>query len=109
MSIKRFQMPNTYSGRKVPDKFMCDVGHLHPSWKHASKCCDRRRKAESAKMAKREWHGCSDPRGHSFVEGICQTPGCGMNLAKAGGLIVAAKTAGCAGVGEHFTIGRDRG
>lgn len=28
----------------------------------------------------REWHGCTDPRGHSFSEGKCDD--CGMDLAK---------------------------
>jgi hypothetical protein len=28
-------------------------------------------------VEKTAWHGCSDPRGHSFDEGICA---CGMDL-----------------------------
>lgn len=31
-------------------------------------------------MTKREWHGCTDDRGHSFNEGTCED--CGMDLAK---------------------------
>jgi hypothetical protein len=27
--------------------------------------------------AKREWHGCTDPKGHTFDEGVCH---CGLNL-----------------------------
>lgn len=28
-------------------------------------------------VTKTEWHGCSDPQGHSFDEGVCP---CGMDL-----------------------------
>lgn len=27
-------------------------------------------------LAKREWHGCIDPRGHNFNEGVCQNDRC---------------------------------
>ncbi len=36
---------------------------------------------------KREWHGCKDSRGHSFVEGVCQTEGCGMDIRVEGDLL----------------------
>ncbi len=38
-------------------------------------------------MTEREWHGCKDSRGHSFVEGVCQTEGCGMDLRQDGDLL----------------------
>lgn len=48
----------------------------------------------------REWHGCIDPQGHSFAEGVCQTEGCGMDLRDEGGLIDKAKDFVCGGCGS---------
>ena len=31
-------------------------------------------------MSQREWHGCSNPAGHKFEEGVCQEADCGFDL-----------------------------
>jgi hypothetical protein len=37
--------------------------------------------------AKREWHGCTNPAGHKFEEGLCED--CGMDLRLVGERIEA--------------------
>ena len=47
-TIKRVKMPDTRTGRKVSDRYTCEVGHLHPSHRHALACV--RRVRERAKI-----------------------------------------------------------
>lgn len=52
VKIERMKMPARYDGSRVPDKFLCEYGHLHPSYGHAVKCHQRRAKKAAAKKAK---------------------------------------------------------
>ena len=46
MSIQRKTHRTSRTGKRIADRYLCDYGHWHPSFNHASKCHARHRAAE---------------------------------------------------------------